>query len=286
VRTLRVLDQNELEERAVAIARALRETQQAFDGVASTYDRSNSECRTLCEMRQRTLAAVVRSVPLGARLLDLGCGPGADAEQMARAGYAVTAIDWSPAMAGEAAGRARRAGLEGRIDVKHLGIHELDRLTPDRFDGAWSNLGPLNCVPSLEDAAALIAERLRPGGVLVASVIGRICPWEIALFASRGDWRRIGVRFARGAVSVPLEGHTVWTRYYTPRAFTRAFKAAGFRRVELRALGLCVPPPYAQAFADRHPALVSRLQAVDDAIGAWPIARGFGDHFLIVLRKR
>ena len=56
--------------------------------------------------------------------------------------------------------------------------------------------------------------------------------------------------------------------------------------VELRALGLCVPPPYMQAFADRHPALVSRLQTLDNWIGAWPGIRNFGDHFLVVLRRR
>jgi SAM-dependent methyltransferase len=270
----------------VALARALQETQQAFDGVASTYDRSNSECRILCEMRARTLSTVARYVAPGSALLDLGCGPGADAEEMARRGHTVTAIDWSKAMVAEAEARARSAGVADRVTVRHLGIQEIDRLAPQTYDGAWSNFGPLNCVPDLRDAGARIADRLRPGGVLVASVIGRICPWEIALFASRGDWSRLSIRFARHVVPVPLDGRTVWTRYYTPGAFSRIFEASGFVRVEVRALGLAVPPPYAQAFASRHPALISRLFAVDDRIGGWPIVRNFGDHFLIVLRKR
>jgi len=270
----------------VAVARALRETQQAFDDVASSYDRSNSECRILCEMRARTLATLARYVSPGSALLDLGCGPGADAEEMARRGHAVTAIDWSPAMVSEAAARVRSAGFANRVTVRHLGIQEIDCLAPSLFDGAWSNFGPFNCVPDLRSAASLVADRLRPGGVLVASVIGRLCPWEIALFASRGDWSRLGVRFAPNAVPVPLEGRTVWTRYYTPGAFARIFEASGFVRVEVRALGLCVPPPYAQAFADRHPALISRLLAIDDRIGGWPVVRNLGDHFLMVLRKR
>jgi len=173
-----------------------------------------------------------------------------------------------------------------QIDVRQLGIHELDRLAPLGFDAAWSNFGPLNCVPSLPDAAALIGDRLRRGGVLVASVIGRVCPWELALYATRGDWARARVRFATKAVPVPLEGRSVWTRYYAPGPFTRVFEAAGFTRVELRALGLCVPPPYLQAFADRHPRLIAGLHAIDDAVAAWPVLRNVGDHFLIVLRKR
>jgi hypothetical protein len=74
-------------------------------------------------------------------------------------------------------------------------------------------------------------------------------------------------------------------RYHTPGTFERAFKAAGFARVSVRALGLFVPPPYMQAFADRHRPLVERLQRVDDMVGTYPVLRGFGDHFLVVLRK-
>ena len=270
----------------MAVTHALEETRHAFDGVASAYDRSNTGCRILCQMRARTMAAVTRHVPTSSNLLDLGCGPGADAEWMARRGHTVTAVDWSPAMVHQARLRVRRAGLRSRVDVRHVGIHELAAMSPATFDGAWSNFGPLNCVPSLPAAASLIAQRLRPGGVLVASVIGRVCPWEIVIHARRRDWTRVGARFSRDMVPVPLDGRTVWTRYYSPGAFARVFDAAGFTRIDLRALGLCVPPPYAQGFADRHPALVSGLQAVDDCIGGWPGFRGMGDHFLIVLRKR
>ena len=46
------------------------------------------------------------------------------------------------------------------------------------FDAAFSNFGPLNCVEDLPAVARQLHEVLRPGGVLVASVIGRVCPWE------------------------------------------------------------------------------------------------------------
>ena len=261
-----MLDENKLEERAVAVMEhALLETRAAFDGVAPTYDCSNAENPALREMRRRTIDAIKTHVAPGAHLIDLGCGPGRDDEELARAGYTVTAIDWSPAMVRETSERIRRAGLDGRVDVRHLGIHEIHRLAPVRFDAACSNFGPLNCVPHLPQAADLIADRLRPGGVLVASVMGRVCPWEIALYGWRRDWARLRVRFTRGFTAVPLDGRTVWTQYYSTSQFERTFVAAGFRRVSLRALGLFVPPPYMEGFA------ASSSFAHRDCSNAWTI---------------
>jgi SAM-dependent methyltransferase len=275
-----------MEARAVgSVDRALLDTRIAFDRVAPTYHRANRRNRTLCEMRERTVQLLEAHAAPGSRILDLGCGPGSDDEDLAMRGYQITAIDWSPAMVREAQQRMQRAGVDNRVDVRELGIHEIDRLEPAAFDAAVSNLGPLNCVPDLSHAARLIADRLRPGGVLVASVIGRVCPWELALYLSRGDWSRAGVRFAREHVAVPLEGGTVWTQYHTPATFERAFRPAGFVRIALRALGLFVPPPYMQSFADRHPRLIDRLQRIDDLAGGWPGLRACGDHFLIALRK-
>lgn len=263
----------------------LADTQRAFDSIAVAYDRTNAANAVLCAMRRRTIDAIVAHTPAGGRILDLGCGPGADEETLIRAGYSVTAIDWSAAMVDETKKRLARAGFGGRADVHHLGIQELDHLPPSLFDTVISNFGPLNCVPDLDAAMTLVANRVRPGGRLIASVIGRICPWEVALFALRGDWARVHVRFARGAAAVPLNGETVWTRYYTPAGFARIAAASGFELVSLRGLGVFVPPPYMESFAARHPSFVAKLQWLEDLAGGWPGVRHAGDHFLIVLRK-
>ena len=272
------------------MTRAVAETQHAFDGVAAGYERSNAANPILCAMRARVRRTLETHVPAGAHVLDLGCGPGSDAAYLAAKGYRVTAVDWSPAMVEEARRRAHDAGVADRVAVRQLGIHELDRLGDAgqpgaTFDAAFSNFGPLNCVADLPAAAQRIADRLEPGGVFVASVIGRVCPWELALYAGRGEFSRAAIRFRRGLVPVPLDGRTIWTRYLTPRELERSFAGTGMTRVSLRALGLFVPPPYFQAFADRHRALVACLQHADDRCGGWPVIRGWGDHFLIVLRK-
>ena len=270
---------------AVTAEQALADTRLAFDRVASTYDHSNEINPILRAMRDRARTVLERSVLPGARILDLGSGPGTDVVPLARAGYDVTGVDWSPAMVAEARRRIAEAGVARNARVENLGIHQLPQLAPSLYDAAYSNFGALNCVADLAVAAKDVASRLRPRGVLVASVIGRVCPWEIALYASRASWSRAALRFSRNAVPVPLEGRTVWTRYYSPREFIRTFGAAGFAPVHLRTLGCAAPPPYLQAFAERHPGLVASLHRLDDLIGACPGIRALGDHFLVVMRR-
>jgi 2-polyprenyl-3-methyl-5-hydroxy-6-metoxy-1,4-benzoquinol methylase len=153
---------------------ALVDTQRAFDGVAEDYDRSNAENRILSAMRERVRQTVERFVPPGSRILDLGCGPGADAEYFARRGDRVVAIDWSPAMVQQAERRMHEARLADRVVVQQLGIHEIDCLEAAAFDAVCSNFGPLNCVPDLAAAMRAVAARLRPNGVVIASVIARV----------------------------------------------------------------------------------------------------------------
>lgn len=263
----------------------LVDTRLAFDSVADIYDGALGNNVLVQSIRARTLAPVTRSVVPPAAVLDLGCGTGIDAVTLAQQGYRVTAIDWSPEMVRRTRERAVQTGLDRVLTVRHLGIHELERLSATDFDAAYADLGSLNCVPDLAMAAQSIATRLRPGGTLVASVIGRVCPWELALYAVKGQWRRARLRATKGTVPVPLNGRTVWTSYYRPSEFRTAFERAGFRLDSLRGLGLLVPPPYMLAFAQRHPRAVAMLQALEDRVAGWPGLRQWGDHFLVVMRR-
>ena len=119
-----------------AVDEALLDTRGAFDRVASTYDRSNACNRTLCDMRERTLRVLEAHVAHGSHVLDLGCGPGVDDEQLAKRGCQVTAIDWSPAMVREARQRMRRAVVDDRVDVRHLGIHQLEDRKSTRLNSS------------------------------------------------------------------------------------------------------------------------------------------------------
>lgn len=265
-------------------------TRRAFDGVAAEYDGALGNNALIQAMRAQVMQTIERSFPRGARLLDLGCGTGIDAAYLAARGYAVTALDASPAMVVRANERLRRAAVEGR--AFNVAIQDLEQLAVDSsgaeavdFDGAYSNFGALNCLADLSAVSAALAPRLRPGGLLVAAVIGRYCPWEFVFYLLRGDVRRARVRFRHGLVPVPLNGETVWTRYYSPREFAREWSVA-FAPRSLRALTLFTPPPYLAHWAVRVPRVLAGLARADRALSDKPVLRGLGDHFLMVLVKK
>ncbi len=261
----------------------LLDTRRAFDSVAAGFAGPPGNNALVQRMRAQMWRTLGGLFPRGSRLLDLGCGAGLDAVFLATNGYEIVATDWSPAMVEATRARAAQAGVHLRTEV--LGIHELGRLEGPPFDGIYSNLGPMNCVPDLSLVGRACADRLAPGGRLVVSVMGRLCPWELGYYAARGRLRRARARSARGAVPVGLNGHTVWTAYYTPREYHRAF-AGAFELTAYRALGLFLPPPYLVRLYERHPRLGALLGWLDDRLGGLPLARDCGDHFLMVLTRR
>jgi SAM-dependent methyltransferase len=264
----------------------LQETREAFDSVAADYDGDRGNNAAIQAMRAEMWRWLDLVFPSASQLIDLGCGTGLDAVRMAQAGHHVTATDWSAEMVRRTADRVRRDGLVQNVLALNVGAHELERL-PDAavYDGAYSDLGALNCLPDLAQVAKQCARLLKPGGSLVFSVIGRVCPWEIGYYLLRGRWARVRVRYARGQAPVRLNQRTVWTRYYTPREFYRPFSTL-FSLTHYRGLCVFVPPPYLIGFRERHPQWHRRLWRIDRHLAGWPLLRGIGDHFLIVMRRR
>ncbi|NLG28710.1 MAG: class I SAM-dependent methyltransferase [Chloroflexi bacterium] len=101
------------------------------------------------------------------RLLLLGVGGGREAIPFARAGYAVTGVDFVPGMVAKAQANAAAAGLQ----IAGL-VQELSRLDvpAGSFDLVWISSRMYSCVPTrARRVAALqrIRRALRPGGCLV-----------------------------------------------------------------------------------------------------------------------
>ncbi|MGE2715957.1 class I SAM-dependent methyltransferase [Mycolicibacterium litorale] len=120
------------------------------------------------------LAEIVEPLPPG-RVLDLGCGEGADAIWLARRGWQVVAVDVSPTALARAAEDAAAAGVAERIRFEQ---HDLPDTFPEgRFDLVSAQFfhSPLD----VDRTAALrrAADAVTAGGLLVIVDHGATPEW-------------------------------------------------------------------------------------------------------------
>ena len=117
------------------------------------------------ELTEQIEAAFPGVAPENLRVLDMGCGPGFFSIILARAGYRVTAADYTPAMLDEARTNARNEGVEQAIDFCRMDAENLE-VASDTFDVMVSRNLTWN-LPHPERAYAEWLRVLKPGGLLL-----------------------------------------------------------------------------------------------------------------------
>jgi cyclopropane fatty-acyl-phospholipid synthase-like methyltransferase len=140
------------------------EWEEFFDGHAPVY-MDNSFTKNTVEEVEFVLEEL--RLPSGSRILDVGCGTGRHAVELARRGYRVTGVDISAGMLAEAEKAARKAGVE--VELIHA---DATQFTSDKLfdaaiclcEGAFSLLGSEDD-PIEHDLAILhnIHAALKPG---------------------------------------------------------------------------------------------------------------------------
>ena len=107
---------------------------------------------------RRDLDAFLARLPEGARLLDLGCGPGASAAVMAERGFVVEAIDGSAEMVARAAVIPGVTAWQARFE--EVAAHA-------RYQGIWANFSLLHAPRAdFPGHLARLHRALVPGGWL------------------------------------------------------------------------------------------------------------------------
>ena len=125
------------------------------------------------------------SLPAGATALDLGCGVGRHALELARRGYQVTGIDRTAAYLAEAQKRACREGLPSAFLVADM--REFTR--PAAFDvilSLYTSFGYFEDAADNEKVLINVARSLKPHGRFVLQLMGKEVLARI--FQAR-DWR-------------------------------------------------------------------------------------------------
>ena len=258
----------------------------AFDRLAPQYDEAcgGSLFRW---MREQVHDVLAPAFSRGDRVLEIGCGPGADTAFLAERLVDVVAADPAPGMIERARARVERVPSRGSVRFVCCGLNDIEaHLAPGAaFDGIFSDFGALNCVPRLEALASLAARRLTPGGRVIVCLMSPACGIEMAWFLLRGEPRRAFRRLGPPPVMVDVGGFRVPTYYHRVRDVQAALGPAfALRRVI--GLSVFVPPPYLEARWAALPAVARRaLAGLDRALAdRWPLNR-LGDHTLMEFEK-
>jgi SAM-dependent methyltransferase len=154
---------------------AKRIVEQGYDQVAERYRTWAAGIRR--DERQRYTAALLDRLPMGARVLELGCGQGTPTTARLAERFSVTGVDISEAQLALA-----RQAVPGATFI-HADMASLS-FPPASFDAVVA-LFSLIHVPRAEHAALLarIAGWLRPGALLMATMGVRDTPGEV-----EADW--------------------------------------------------------------------------------------------------
>ena len=252
----------------------------AFDEVASSYDEQFTHTAIGRVQRAQVQKRLLAAFWPGSRILELNCGTGEDARFLAKRGRSVVACDASAAMISVAKSRRPSEPMRGNVEYLQIANENLDLLTANRlFDGAFSNFSGLNCVADLKPVGRSLANLIRPRGRVLLCVWSRVCVTEVLWYLFRGQPAK-AFRRLPGKSSARLGQRTIPVFYPAVREVRGCF-APWFRLSSRRAIGLFVPPSYADGVISRHKELLKRLESLDRRCAKWPILRDAGDHMLL-----
>jgi len=204
--------------------------------------------------------AALLGLPAGARVLDMPCGIGRHALELARRGFRVTGVDRTAAFLDEARASVKAEGLGGSIEIVQADMREFRR--PGAFDAAlnlYTSFGYFE--DPADDRRVLdgLFASLRPEGRLILELVGRE---TLAKHFRQTDWREdpdgtlvLEHRTlkddwswieSRWIVIKGTDRHEIrfGHRLYTASNLKALVESAGFG--EVRALGSLAGTPYDQ----------------------------------------
>jgi ubiquinone/menaquinone biosynthesis C-methylase UbiE len=262
----------------------------AFDAFADSYDDSFTGSSLGRLLRPRVWARFAEHFSAGQHLLELTCGTGEDAVWLARRGLYVTATDGSARMVEITAAKASAAGVAGQVTAAQLSLQALIRgergglpsAGDPTFDGVYSNFGGLNTIADWPALAETLARLVKPGGKVILTPMGPLCPWEIVWHLLHGQ-PGVALRRFHGPATARIGQATIPIWYPAARQLRRAF-GPWFGHLQTESLGLWLPPSYLEHLAQRWPGLFGRLSRFEESTAR--LTGGWGDHYIIIFERK
>jgi len=262
------------------MSKLLEATSIGFDAAAPTYDEDFSHTTFGQLLRRRFYEMAVASFAETGRLLDIGCGTGQDAAFFSRNGWQVTGVDASPGML--------RMASAKQLPNTNFQAYALPGQLPfsdSAFDGIYSHLGALNCLPPDDHPIQELNRVLKPGGILILSLMNRIYPAEIIgyllLLSPRKAFRRFGrqpVKIRTGESMIP-----VW--YPRKQEILSKYQPV-FSLRDIAAQPVLIPPAVLTNKLPLESRLITFFFKADRILCRLPGIRMLGDHTLYLFQKR
>lgn len=249
----------------------------AYDALAPSYD------GVFVQAGRRPWQAAYRPfLGTGVRLLDAGCGTGADLRVALGAGCVAAGFDGSSEMLRIAQASLDQDGTSAPLlcgDLRHVDQY----FGAATFDVILSGFAALNTIANVEEFSAGCARILKPGGVLVLHFLTPGGLYDRVGHLARG---RIGEaalewRFRRRTVRVGEQ--EVEHQFYLPGHLFRMSFARQFTCLTIGQTGLLTP--------DDGPTRLPQwvlppLATLEGAIRTVPLLRSLGRFGILTLRRR
>jgi len=255
---------------------------EAFSRTAEKYDAFADDHPNQLRMRNKVYAHVQRYLSPGSRILELNCGTGTDAVELARRGYRIHATDIATGMLERLQGKVLQNNLGNQITFQQCSFTNLNQVQGAPFDAIFSNLGGLNCIPNLSSVIAQLPNILRPNGLVTWVLMPPVCLWEMAEIF-RGHPRLAFRRFSHNGTRAHLEGLHFTVHYFTPKKVLQWF-GKEYDCLAIEGLSVITPTAESKNFAKRYTRLYRSLSWLDDRLASRFPWSGWGDFFIITMR--
>jgi len=262
-------------------------TAQPFDQLAASYDADFTHSAIGKLQRNRVWSYLIPLLEKAGNpldILEINCGTGHDAIQLAGLGHRVWATDASAAMIAAA---NKKLGEKKDIPLQ-FAVCSFDGLV-DQFDGKQfdlilSNFGGLNCIgdAAMKKLSSDLQQLTKPGASLVFVLMGSCCIREIMHYGIRGRFKQAFRRMGR-PVDFTVADQSMKVHYYSPGRMKRFFQP-GFKVVQQFPVGLFIPPSYLEKRYIGETEKLKRLNQLEKRYG-YSFLSAFSDHFGIVLKK-
>ncbi len=229
----------------------------------------------------------------GARVLDIGGGPGRYSIWLAEQGYRVTLADLSPDLLEVARGKAAEAGVKLEAAVEANAI-ELTQFADPSFDAALC-LGPMYHLLSAANRRSVADELfrvLKPGGVVFVAFLNHLQALRAAInqdipFFTPYTFDIVKKWHYEAVLDFPVPGTFSPAHLVHPRDVAPLMEAPGFTTIDLVSAESIAADvqQHLSLFAERQPTLYPWVMEELVKLANDPTALGSAWHLLYIGRK-